>query len=270
MMRGTAAVLRSAITFHEVRMRKLAMCVTTAVLVLVASDARAQWTPLEGRLLVSINGGGQLGGGDIEQLSVFELSGEEAQVQTRQDLGGGGLFDIGGAYRVGKNWGVGIAINKTGDRGDATVEGSLPNPLFFDRPRAFTTTVAALKHDETAVHLQGAWFMPFTDKVDFVFTGGPTIFNASQEFAGAVSFTNTGSEFEGVVIDSVAVSRVKDSGLGFNIGADAIYNNIYKTVGAGLLLRYTYGSIGFDLGNGQTSDIKVGGFQIAVGARVRF
>lgn len=250
-------------------MRKLAMCVTTVFLVLLASDARAQWMPLEGKLLVSINGGGQLGGSDIEQESRFQLYGEEAIVRTFQDIGGGGLFDIGAAYRVGKQWGVGIAINKTGDRGDATVDGSLPNPLFFDRPRAFTTTVPGLKHDETAVHLQGAWFMPFTDKVDLLFTGGPTIFNASQEFAGDVAFTNTGSEFEGVVINSVSVTRVKDSGLGFNIGADLTYT-IHKTIGAGVLLRYTYGSIGFDLGDGQTADIKVGGFQIGVGARVRF
>ena len=63
--------------------------------------------------------------------------------------------------------------------------------------------------------------------------------------------------------------RLKDSGLGFNIGADMTYS-IHQNIGAGLLLRYTYGSIGFDLGNGETSDIKVGGFQIAVGARVRF
>ena len=112
--------------------------------------------------------------------SKFPLYEEEAEIRHVQDLGGGGLFDIGAAYRVGKQWGVGIAFNKTGDRGDATVDGSLPNPLYFNRPRTFATTaVAGLKHDENAWHFQAAWFMPYTDKIDFLFTGGPTIFNDS-------------------------------------------------------------------------------------------
>ena len=249
-------------------MRKLVIWVSGAVLMFLASDAHAQqWIPMpfEGKLVVSINGGGQVGGSDIEKRTTFPLYEEEAEINTFQDLGGGGLFDIGAAYRVGKQWGVGFAFNKTGDRGDANVDGSLPNPLYFNRPRTFATTVAGLKHDENAWHFQAAWFMPYTDKIDFLFTGGPTIFNIQQEFAGDVNYTDVGADFESVVINSVDVVRLKDTTVGFNLGADMTYS-IHQNIGAGLLLRYTYGSAEFD----GESNVRAGGFQIAVGARIRF
>ena len=67
------------------------------------------------------------------------------------------------------------------------------------------------------------------------------------------------------MINSVEVVRLKDTTVGFNLGADMTYS-IHQNIGAGLLLRYTYGSAGFE----GESDVRAGGFQIAVGARVRF
>jgi len=248
-------------------MRKLVMCATGALVALLASEARAQWTPLDGRLLVSVNGGGQLVASDVEAQSSFPLYNETAQVQIAQDLGGGGLFDIGAAYRVGERWGVGFAFNASGDRSDAAIAGTLPHPLFSNRPRPFTTTASGLKHDESAVHLQAAWFMPFIDKVDLTFTGGLTIFNVSQEFARNVSFTETNTDT--VVVSGVEVVRLKESTAGFNLGVDMSYN-LYRNIGAGVLLRYAYGSVGFGVAEGQSSDVTAGGFQIAAGGRVRF
>jgi hypothetical protein len=249
-------------------MRKVVISVIGAVLVLLSSSqAGAQPTPFDGRLLASINFGGQLGGSDVDLASSFPIYGETAQVQIHQDLGGGGLFDFGAAYRVGERWGVGFAFNRSGDRTDGVVSGSIPHPAFTNRPRAFETTADELEHNESAFHFQGAWFLPYVEKVDIVITGGLSIFNVSQEFARNIQFTETGTDT--VNITGVEVVRLKETGAGINIGADMTYM-LYKNFGAGVLLRYTYGSVDFDLGEGQSSDVTAGGFQIAAGGRVRF
>jgi hypothetical protein len=253
--------------FDEVRMRKLVICATSAVVLLLASVAHAQPQPFEGRLLVSVNGGGQFGGSDVDLQTSYPIYGETAQIQIHQDLGGGGLFDFGAAYRVGTQWGVGFAFNRSGDRTDGDVSGTIPHQVFTNRPRSFATTANDLEHNESAFHFQGAWFMPFVDKVDLVITGGLSIFNVSQEFARNVQFNETGTST--VDITGVEVVRLKETGAGINIGADMTYM-LYKNIGAGVLLRYTYGSVGFDLGEGQSTDVTAGGFQIAAGGRVRF
>jgi hypothetical protein len=72
-----------------------------------------------------------------------------------------------------------------------------------------------------------------------------------------------------VTIDAVDVVELKDSGWGFNIGADMTYA-ITPTIGVAGLLRYTHGNVEFNPAEGQTADVNAGGFQIGAGVRVKF
>jgi hypothetical protein len=251
-------------------MRKSVILGVCTMLAFTAAEARAQWTtPLEGRLTVSVNGGGQAGSTDIVRGTTFGLYDEDARVDTSQTVSAGGVFDMGGVYRVGPNWGVGLGFSTSGGSGDATIEGALPHPLFFAQPRAFSTTVPNLDTHERAVHLQAVLFVPFIENVDFTFAAGPSIFRAEQGFSRTVSFTEVPPTFDTVNIDNIEVLNVSASGAGFNLSGDVTYS-ITEMVGAGLVLRYTRATLDMSLGDGTSVEVRPGGFQALVGVRLRF
>jgi hypothetical protein len=253
-------------------MRKFLIGSATGVLLLLASSVQAQgtwttWTPLDSKLVISINGGGQVGSSDFDSRTTFPLYDEQAEILTNQKIGGSGIFDIGAAYRVGANWGVGFAFNTAGGSGDAVVAGTLPHPAVFDQPRTFTSTLSDVEHNEHGVHLQAVWFVPFTDKVSFMFAGGPSFFGVKQTFITGVNFTEQPPNYNSVVVNSLETTQQNKSGAGFNISGDMEYS-FTPTLGAGVLLRYTRGGVTFDVGD-QEVKVHPGGFQIAVGARIR-
>ena len=235
----------------------------------LTTPASAQWAPLNGNLIVSVNGGGQIGSSELNRRSSFDLYDETATVDVAQPIKSGGLLDLGAALKVRDNLGVGLAYTRMSSAGDAVISGQLPHPLFFDAPRSFSQTVGGLDHEEQAVHIQALYFMPFTEKVDFIFSAGPSFFTVKQGLARGVAFSEVPPDFNSVTIDSVDVATLEENAVGFNIGADAIYT-ITRMFGAGVLLRYTRGTADFDLAEGQTASVKAGNFQIAVGLRARF
>ena len=111
------------------------------------------------------------------------------------------------------------------------------------------------------------WFVPFTDKVSFMFAAGPSFFSVKQTFVTGVSFTEQPPNFNSVVINSLDFAERRESGVGFNISGDMNYS-FTPNLGAGVLLRYTRGTAGFDFAD-ETVDVHPGGFQFLVGGRIR-
>ena len=72
-----------------------------------------------------------------------------------------------------------------------------------------------------------------------------------------------------MTIDSVDMVELKDSAWGFNIGADMTYA-VTPTIGVAALMRYTRGTVEFNISDTQTADVKAGGFQIGGGVRLKF
>jgi hypothetical protein len=252
----------------------LTVCAAVVSFVSVASEARAQQAQPKGqglfggKLFVSVNGGIQAGDNDLSRTSTFDLYDEEASVDISQTINNGAFFEVGAAYKLNKDFGVGATWGFLTNSGDGTIGGRLPHPQFFDQFRTFETSVADLKHSENAVHFQAVYFMPFTDKVDFMFSGGPSIFAVKQGLLRAVVFSET-PPFSSVTIDSVDSVELKDSAWGFNIGADMIYA-VTPSIGVGAMARYSRGTIEFNLSETQTAEVTTGGFQIGGGVRLKF
>ena len=93
---------------------------------------------------------------------------------------------------------------------------------------------------------------------------GPSFFSVKQDLITTVGVAETD---QGPVI-TPTVARVSESPVGFNIGADSAYM-LTKSIGIGVLLRYTGSSADFNLDSSSVS-VDAGGFQFAVGGRVRF
>ena len=105
--------------------------------------------------------------------------------------------------------------------------------------------------------MQAVWFRPST-KVDVAVSIGPSFIRVTQ---GVVA----GSIPPGTQSLSLAIASEEATAKGVNVGVDGAYL-FTKNLGAGLFIRYNGGSV--DLPS--APDLKVGGFQIGVGARVRF
>ena len=235
-------------------------CLAFAAALVVAAPAQAQMTWTDKGFL-NVNFGLQEMSRTLNAESAFDLYGEQGTLTTSQPIDGGALFDIGGGYKVWRNLAVGLSFTRLQSDADIAIAASVPDPNFFDRPRAVTGVASNAEHSEQAIHLQGTWMVPVTDKVDVGLSFGPTIFSVEQDLATAVSVSEPGG-----AISSTTISSEDHSAVGVNFGVDLNYL-VTPRIGAGVLLRYSRGSVELDAAD---ESLTVGGFQFGVGLRVRF
>ena len=231
-----------------------------AVVALFAAPAHAQMTWTD-QGFVNVSFGVQAGSDSLQTTSGFDLYGEQGTLATTQDIDGGAIFDIGGGYKVWRNLAVGISFSRVKSDSDINITATVPDPNFFDRQRAVAGNAPGADHSEFATHLQATWMMPVTDKIDVGLSFGPTIFSVSQEVATAITVNEPGPS-----LASTTIVKAKETGVGINLGADVTYL-VTPRFGAGVLLRYTHGSVDVP---GATDSLAVGGVQFGVGLRVRF
>ena len=235
-------------------------CVALGLCAASAVPAHAQMTWMD-RGFVNVNFGVQEASRSLDTGSEFGLYGETATLTTTQPIDGGALFDIGGGYKVWKNMAVGFSFTRVQSDADISIAASVPDPNFFDRTRPLSGTASNAEHSENAIHIQGTWIMPVTDKFDAGFSFGPTIFMVKQDVATAIGISEPGP-----TLTSTEIISEDKTGVGINFGVDLNYL-VTPKIGAGLLVRYTWGSVDLD---SASESLTVGGFQIGAGIRMRF
>lgn len=234
----------------------LALCLCAAPRIVSAQTM--QWTD---NGYVTVNVGVQTGSHDLNTSSSFPLYEETATVSSTQKVTSGAFFEIGAAYRVwGRNLLAGLSYTHTTSDADVSITGSIPDPVFFDRPRAVTSSQSGAKHTENVVHLDAIWMIPVANKTDVGVFAGPTIFSTKQQTITSLTVNEPGPTV------TAPLTEVSKTSVGVNFGADVQYM-VDKRFGVGGIVRYTWGSADID---GATDGLTVGGFQIGVGARVRF
>ena len=239
--------------------RSCVVCLAVAAGVLGASPASAQ----NGRVTAGINVGLQGSSGDFTQQLTPTIYGEQASIDIAQNYENGALFDIGAGVTVFGNIGVGLSYSRTSGDGVASLAGQIPDRLVHDAPRGASASADGLKHTENAVHLQVFYRFAASPKLDVSVGIGPTFFSVKQDLIDGVDVT------EPTPTITPRVAQASDSPVGINVGADATYL-LTKSIGAGVLLRYAAASGDFATASGAPVSLDVGGFQFAVGLRVRF
>jgi hypothetical protein len=223
----------------------------------IASAQTMQWTD---KGYVTFNVGTQIGSDDLNTNSSFPLYDETATVSSTQKISGGAFFEIGGAYRVwGNNLLAGLSVTRTKSDADVALTASVPDPVFFDRPRAVSDTRADAGHSETAIHLNAIWMIPVANKIDVGVFGGPSIFMVKQDTITSFTVTEPGPTLNAPLTD------VKKTTAGVNFGVDVQYL-VTRNVAVGGVARYAWGSASIE---GADDKLGVGGFQIGVGVRYR-
>ena len=242
------------------------------LVVFTARNAAAQiGQPWTDRGYFNLNGGFEPASGNLTDAITRRIYDEDGTFSVAQPVDSGGFFDFSAGGRLWRNVSVGIGFHQGSSRSDASVQGSIPHPLFFNQPRAFSTSVADLKRTERAVHVQFGYMLVLSDRVSAHLMLGPSFFKLRQNVVSDVSFSEVGGNFTSVNVTPVVTERV-DTPTGFNVGVDLGFQ-LYETsginLGAGLLIRYAAASADVPLLQNRV-DSDVGGVQVGIGARVRF
>jgi opacity protein-like surface antigen len=227
---------------------------------------------------LSANLGYQLLSKDFSDSVTFRAYADDGEFTTDYVVDPAIGFDVGGAFRVWRELGVGGAVTSF-RRGDAaSVSGEIPHPFGFDPgpnpppgaylPREVTGTTEDLEREELGVHFYAIWILAVSRKVDLSFFGGPSIFKVRQELAESLRYTES-FPYDTVALTGVNVDEQDHNAAGFNAGADVMYN-FTRTVAVGGLVRYTRAIAEFTSPDTDVLDIEAGGVQVGVGIRVRF
>lgn len=235
-------------------------------------EASAQGATWADRGYINIGWGVESGSSAMTDTRTSIIYEESSTLTSTSTFTSGSLFDVGVGLRVWKNMTVGGAYHQEQNDTDGQLTGSIPSPIFFNRPRSITETVSGLDRKEAATHLNIGWVLPFGEKLDVLVYGGPSFFRLTQEVVGEVRCcTEQGGAFTTVGVTPTIVER-KSSISGYNVGLDATYivwSNDSIRLGGGGFVRFTGASATIDmLTTSQPTD--VGGVQFGFGARLRF
>jgi hypothetical protein len=233
-------------------------------------DAVAQMATSTDRGYINVGWGVESGSSAMTDTRTSTIYDESATITSSSSFTSGSLFDVGVGVRVWRNLTVGAAYHQEQNDTDGTVTGSIPSPIFFNRPRQLSAT-EALNRKELATHLVFGWMVPIGSKFDVMVSAGPSFFRITQDTVSDVTPTETSSGFTtvGASIDTTERSK---SVTGYHVGVDATYilwSNDSIRVGAGGFVRFTQASTDIEmLTTSQPTDL--GGVQFGFGGRIRF
>ena len=238
--------------------RRLAGFVCGFVLVTATPAlAQNQWSD---KAFVNLSAGLQIGTSDVTSVQTFDLYAEPGTLTSALDIKGGLFFDGQAGYRIRRNLALGLSVSFTEGKSEATINASIPHPIFFDQNRAVGATAEDLMHREVWVAALVTYVMPVTDKIDVFFSGGPAMVQVQQEVPTGATVTEPGPTLSGVT-----VTKFNKSAIGFVVGADVRYM-ITNRIGLGALAKFAAGSVDLD----DNTKVDAGGFQIGGGVRIRF
>lgn len=229
---------------------------------LAAAPAAAQTLKWDQTFIAGANVGAQASSARTETTAFnFSLYGETATVTNVREVPSGILFDVFGAARIRGNFGVAAVAIQRNANSDGAVTSSIPSPVFFDQPRAVTSTITDMRHRERWGGLYAAYMIKLDAKTGILLMGGPMIAAVDHALPTAATVA------EGTSAPTVTVSLTEYSKTvwGFGGGADFSYM-MTPNVGFGAQARYI--SAKANLTN--DAQVKVGGFQISAGVRIAF
>lgn len=238
--------------------KKTSLAVLTAGFALAASSTARAQTKDPTPIFVDINVGAQTQARTFDSSTSFPLYQETAVISAAQSVGSGGLFDISGGYRVYSRLSAGIGFSIFSDSGDGSLVASIPSPIEINKPATSTTSSSDLKHREVGTHLMASWLVPIDDQIDATISVGPSFYHVTQDILSA-------SVPAGTQTAEVKTQSENGNATGVNFTVNINYM-LKPNYGIGVFMRYAGATV--DLPS--ASNLKIGGFQLGAGARLRF
>ena len=161
--------------------------------------------------------------------------------------------------------GVGLSGAYFSSSNPAQVTALVPHPLLAGRPRQISGP-AGVSRTELGVHLQAAYWVRATDRVEIVVSGGPSVIRASQDFVSDVTFTEA-FPYDTAKYDGATVVRERKTAKGGNIGAEVTWR-ASRHYGIAAVVRYSHAAA--DFSDAGTPTLVIGGLRAGGGIRLSF
>lgn len=229
------------------------------------SNAQSSWSD-RGR--ISVNFGAQPSSSSFNATTNIPVGEQTATLTSNYNVPSGQFFDGGVILHVTGGFGIGIAASWFTKSEPASISGSIPHPLVFNRPRPISGTSSPLERDEITGYIDAAYVFS-AGPVDLAVSGGPAFFTVSQDLVSNVTFTEA-PPFDSVAFTGAVVTKAMATNVGFNAGVD-IGVKLSRNIGVGALIRYSRATVTFPLANtaaGVHAD--AGGTQAGGGVRFYF
>jgi hypothetical protein len=229
--------------------------------VVVASTASVSAQTWDDRLFISVNGGAQAGTATSTSVSTPTIYGQTASVTATRTLDSKPYVEITAGRPLRGRFGAAVSFSARASKADAAVTSSIPDPIFFNRPRTVTGSIPDMVHNERWFALLATWFLPVGEKSDLLFFVGPAIVSVQHE--GVTSVTVT--EVAGAPSVSATLETTTKALAGYQVGADFRYM-LTQRLGVGGFVGFTRATGSILPGN----KLPLGGFRVGGGARLRF
>ena len=249
----------------------------TVLLLACAVSASAQTRPVSTprptpkslpKGFVSVNGGYQVTANDFDDSAIFRENAEDGNYETDYEVKGGPTFDVAGGLRVWRNLTIGVGASRFSRSTPVVLNGSVPHPFFFSRPRILTGELSNVKREELAVHIQARAVVPVGARLQVMVFGGPSFFQIKQGIVTDFAYQDS-YPYDTASFASAETTNAKQSKVGFNGGGDVAFF-FTRQLGVGLSGQFAGTEVEVPSADGTTQMIKVGGLQVGGGLRVRF
>ena len=187
----------------------------------------------------------------------------------------GMAFDVGGGMMITPLLGVGVNVARGAHQDPANLALVVPHPFHYDASANASGESIALDRQESAVHLEIAVAPKLAgDRIGIRIFGGPSFFRYHSQMVHDIVFDQQASENINdnvVTITDADIVDVDGSATGFHAGAS--FNYFFsRMIGAGVSARFSRATVTLDQEpmSELSQKIKVGGFTIGGGVRLRF
>jgi hypothetical protein len=241
---------------------------TTVLWCCTSVPAFAQGPALPFRMFVAFDGSYQATSSEFNDAGTFAANAEQARFDTDYAVTRGPGLDVTARALVTRRMAVAVSASRFVQSTPATLSGSVPHPLCFDRSRSVGVELGQLQREELGVHLQARGIVASGRRAEVGVFGGPSIFRVSQEMVTGFGYGEA-YPYDEVSFRAAETARAAATRLGFNIGTD-VTMFLTRQLGIGATIQFARGSVNLASAGGDGQRVTVGGLRAGGGLRVRF
>jgi hypothetical protein len=220
--------------------------------------------PAASRVSVTFGPGIQLTSTTASSTTTFETFSEDGTLTSSYPTGHPATFDGAVTVRLGGALGASVAGSYLHHHGEADVHALVPHPFAFNQPRSVDGTTGVL-NQQTALHVDLAYWIQRSPKLDLIISGGPSFFHATQDFVSEISYTQA-PPYDTASFAGASVTRDHQSAVGANAALEAGWR-LTPHVGVAAITRYSRATAAF------TADevrVTLGGLYLSGALRLLF
>lgn len=247
-------------------MSRARLCCVGAWLLLLLAPAGAGAQEALPRTVLLIDAYARVAGpsftDQVEPTITFERASVEVDYTSGTGIGGG----VGLARRLSSRVGVLASVSFGAMAATATAAGTVPHPLYFDRPRD-VAGAADVSGSQMIVDVLATGFWRAGSRWTVLAGAGPSIVRVSQDAVDGVTYTET-FPYDSVTVTGLRTSTSSGVGVGVTGLLDVMWQLGPRT-GLAAFMKYTAASVESGKDDA-TVTVKAGGLRAGLGLRFRW